>query len=100
MAQPARRSAGSPVKKRSIWIGNRHTSVTLEDEFYEALRRIARLRQTRLGDVVSVIEGEHRDGNLSSAIRVFVLEYYRSRAAAPDARRRSVESKPTADEAA
>jgi predicted DNA-binding ribbon-helix-helix protein len=100
MTKPALRSTDSFVKKRSIVIGNHKTSISLEDEFWEGHRHIAQLRQTKLADHVSVIDGERGRANLSSAIRMFVLEYYRSRAAAPDARRRSVESNPTADEAA
>jgi predicted DNA-binding ribbon-helix-helix protein len=85
MTKPALRSTGSSIKKRSILIWDSPTSISLEDKFYEALADIARLRQTTVADVVTLIEGEQREGNLSSAIRVFVLEYYRSRAAAPDA---------------
>ncbi len=52
------------------------TSVSLEPEFWEALRAIARARERTINDLVSDIDGE-RSGNLSSAIRLYVLDYYR-----------------------
>ena len=68
----------SSVKKRSVAVGNRKTSISLENEFWEAINHIAQLRQMSLGNIVGLIENGHREANLSSAIRVFVLEYYRS----------------------
>jgi predicted DNA-binding ribbon-helix-helix protein len=68
----------SSVKKRSVGVGNRKTSISLENEFWEAINHIAQLRQMSLGNIVGLIENGHREANLSSAIRVFVLEYYRS----------------------
>ncbi len=52
------------------------TSVSLEPEFWEALRAIARARERTINDLVSDIDRE-RTGNLSSAIRLYVLDYYR-----------------------
>jgi predicted DNA-binding ribbon-helix-helix protein len=69
----------STVKKRSVAIRDRKTSISLENEFWDAINDIARLRQMSLGNIVGLIEDGHRGLNLSSAIRVFVLEYYRSR---------------------
>jgi predicted DNA-binding ribbon-helix-helix protein len=68
----------SPVKKRSVAFRNHKTSISLENEFWEAINHIAQLRQMSVGDIVSLIKDGHREANLSSAIRVFVLEYYRS----------------------
>jgi predicted DNA-binding ribbon-helix-helix protein len=68
----------STVKKRSVAIRNRKTSISLENEFWDAIHHIAQLRQMSLGNIVGLIEDGHREANLSSAIRVFVLEYYRS----------------------
>jgi predicted DNA-binding ribbon-helix-helix protein len=89
----------SSVKKRSVVFGTRKTSVSLEDEFWQAINHIAQIRQISLGNFLSMIEGEHRRANLSSAIRVFVLEYYRSRSGTErtDARieQHSLESKPS-----
>jgi len=69
----------SPVKKRSIVIHSHKTSLSLEDEFWEGLKDIALSRQTTLSDLVSVVEGERGQANLSSAVRLFVLDHYRTR---------------------
>jgi predicted DNA-binding ribbon-helix-helix protein len=63
-------------------IGNHKTSISLEDEFWEGLKYVARLRQISLSDLLVVIEGDREQGNLSSAIRLFVLDYYQSRLSA------------------
>ena len=68
----------SPVKKRSIVIRNHKTSLSLEDAFWDGLKTIAQQRQTTLSDLVGVVEGERGQANLSSAIRLFVLDHYRS----------------------
>jgi predicted DNA-binding ribbon-helix-helix protein len=75
----------SPVLKRSIVVGGHKTSVSLEDEFWQALKQIAAQRDLTLGSLVAAINADERQGNLSSTIRLFVLDYYRSRAnPAPD----------------
>ena len=68
----------SPVVKRSIVIAGHKTSVSLEDAFWKGLKEIAGGRDVTLSDLVSTIDSERRHGNLSSAIRLFVLDYYRS----------------------
>ncbi len=75
----------SPVVKRSIVIAGHKTSVSLEDAFWKGLKEIAGLRDLTLSDLVSTIDSERRHGNLSSAIRLFVLDYYRSQTAAHQA---------------
>lgn len=70
----------SPVVKRSIVIAGHKTSVSLEDAFWKGLKDIAGGRDTTLSDLVASIDTERRHGNLSSAIRLFVLDYYRSQA--------------------
>jgi predicted DNA-binding ribbon-helix-helix protein len=70
----------SPVVKRSIVIAGHKTSVSLEDAFWKGLKDIAGGRETTLSDLVASIDTERRHGNLSSAIRLFVLDYYRSQA--------------------
>jgi predicted DNA-binding ribbon-helix-helix protein len=69
----------SPVVKRSIVIAGHKTSVSLEDAFWKALKEIATDRELTLSDVVASIDTDRRNGNLSSAIRLFVLDYYRAR---------------------
>ena len=67
----------SPVVKRSIVIAGHKTSVSLEDAFWMALKEIAAERDMTLSDLVASIDSERQHGNLSSAIRLFVLDYYR-----------------------
>jgi len=68
----------SPVVKRSIVIAGHKTSVSLEDQFWKGLKDIAGGRDMTLSDLVSTIDSDRRHGNLSSAIRLFVLDFYRS----------------------
>jgi predicted DNA-binding ribbon-helix-helix protein len=68
----------SPVVKRSIVIAGHKTSVSLEDAFWNALKDIAMTRHAALSDLVASIDAERRHGNLSSAIRLFVLDHYRA----------------------
>ncbi|MCP3465656.1 MULTISPECIES: ribbon-helix-helix domain-containing protein [unclassified Bradyrhizobium] len=72
----------SPVVKRSIVIGGHKTSVSLEEAFWTSLKEIASRRDMTLSDLVAEIDRNRRQDNLSSAIRIFVLEYFKSRAAA------------------
>ena len=67
----------SPVVKRSIVIAGHKTSVSLEDAFWKGLKEIATGRELTLSDLVASIDTERRHGNLSSAIRLFVLDHYR-----------------------
>jgi predicted DNA-binding ribbon-helix-helix protein len=67
----------SQVVKRSIVIAGHKTSVSLEEAFWKGLKEIAANRDMTLSDLVSQIDSERRHGNLSSAIRLFVLEHYR-----------------------
>jgi predicted DNA-binding ribbon-helix-helix protein len=67
----------SPVVKRSIVIAGHKTSVSLEDAFWKGLKDIANDRETTLSELVASIDTDRRLGNLSSAIRLFVLEHYR-----------------------
>jgi predicted DNA-binding ribbon-helix-helix protein len=61
------------LRKHSIRISGHHTSVSLEDPFWTALKRIAAERGTSLNQIISEID-ETRPGNLSGAIRVYVLK--------------------------
>jgi predicted DNA-binding ribbon-helix-helix protein len=67
----------STVVKRSIVIAGHRTSISLEDSFWKALKDIAKQRGETLSDLVAAIDDKRRGGNLSSAIRVFVLDHYR-----------------------
>jgi predicted DNA-binding ribbon-helix-helix protein len=68
----------SPVVKRSIVIGGHKTSVSLEDAFWTGLREIAQIHDATLSKVVAEIDRTRQQGNLSSAIRLFVLEHVRT----------------------
>ena len=68
----------SPVIKRSIVLAGHKTSVSLEDAFWEGLRDIAIKRRMSLSALAGTIQSQRQQANLSSAIRLFVLEFYRS----------------------
>ena len=72
----------SPVVKRSIVIAGHKTSVSLEDAFWKGLKDIAGDRNLTLSDLVATIDTDRQQGNLSSAIRLFVLDHYRTQIAA------------------
>jgi predicted DNA-binding ribbon-helix-helix protein len=69
----------SPVVKRSIVIAGHKTSVSLEDAFWRGLKEIAVNRRITLSELVAAIDSERQHGNLSSAIRLFVLDHYQAR---------------------
>jgi predicted DNA-binding ribbon-helix-helix protein len=69
----------SPVVKRSIVIAGHKTSISLEDAFWKALKDIAIARRATLSDLVASIDSERQHGNLSSAIRLFVLDHYQTK---------------------
>ena len=70
----------SPVVKRSIVIAGHKTSVSLEDAFWTGLKEIAKGREMTLSDLVASIDTDRYHGNLSSTIRLLVLDHYRSMA--------------------
>ena len=67
----------STIVKRSIVISGHKTSVSLEDPFWTALREIAIERNFTLSGLVARIDTGRQHANLSSAIRLFVLDFYR-----------------------
>ena len=67
------------ILKRSIVIAHHKTSVSLEDNFWNGLKEIADARDQSISGLVTTIKMAHEQGNLSSAIRQFVLAYYRER---------------------
>ena len=69
----------SPVVKRSIVIAAHKTSVNLEEAFWSGLKEIAIARGTTLPNLVTSIDVERRQGNLSSCLRLFVLDFYRDK---------------------
>jgi predicted DNA-binding ribbon-helix-helix protein len=67
----------SAISKRSIVIAGHRTSVSLEDAFWNSLKEIAAERGMTLTELVAAIDAGREHGNLSSAIRLFVLGIYR-----------------------
>jgi predicted DNA-binding ribbon-helix-helix protein len=72
----------SPVVKRSIVVRGHKTSVSLEDAFWSSLKEIGGERRMTLSDLVAAIDSQRQHSNLSSAIRLFVLDFYRAQLSA------------------
>jgi predicted DNA-binding ribbon-helix-helix protein len=68
----------STVVKRSIVVAGHKTSVSLEDAFWNGLKEIVSKRHMALSELVAEIDAQRELGNLSSALRLFVLEFYRT----------------------
>ncbi len=77
----------SAITKRSVVIGGHKTSVSLEEPFWSAVREIAGNQQVTVSSLLRQIDLERRNANLSSAIRVFVLENVRSQIVGPHEQR-------------
>ena len=80
-----RHAMKSTVIKRSIVVAGHKTSVSLEDGFWNALKEIAGERDATISDLVAIIDADRQHANLSSAIRLFVLGFYRDQIFAPEA---------------
>jgi predicted DNA-binding ribbon-helix-helix protein len=74
--------------KRSVEIDGRPTSVSPEDDFWNALKEIAATQGTTAHELVLKIDNERTHANLSSMIRLHILSYYRERC---DAKRRTTD---------
>lgn len=72
------------LRKRSVMIAGHSTSLSLEEAFWQDLRELARRRGTSITAIIAVVDSE-RQGNLSSALRLFVLDCYRRGELGPDA---------------
>jgi predicted DNA-binding ribbon-helix-helix protein len=69
----------SSIVKRSVKIDGRTTSVSLEDAFWSALKEIASGRGMTLAELVTSINAKREHPNLSSGIRLFVLDHFHIR---------------------
>lgn len=69
----------STIAKRSIIVAGHQTSVSLEDAFWNGLKEISRRRNRTLSELVGDIDSRRQHGNLSSAIRLFVLDQFSMR---------------------
>ncbi|MCW2275260.1 putative DNA-binding ribbon-helix-helix protein [Rhodoblastus acidophilus] len=68
------------LRKRSLVIAGHRTSISLEDDFWDALRDIAAARGISVPALVADIDSARGAANLSSALRVAVLRHYRAAA--------------------
>jgi predicted DNA-binding ribbon-helix-helix protein len=70
----------SAIIRRSVVVVGHKTSISLEDAFWDHLREIAHEQGWTLSKLIADIDGSRQYSNLSSAIRVFVLEHFRAKA--------------------
>jgi predicted DNA-binding ribbon-helix-helix protein len=68
----------SQLVKKGVSLGKLKTSLRLEEAFWDALKGIAASQGTSVARLVAWIDSDRQHANLSSAIRLFVLDYYRS----------------------
>ncbi|MGA7112285.1 MAG: ribbon-helix-helix domain-containing protein [Pseudolabrys sp.] len=68
----------SPIIKRAIMIDGRKTSISLEDAFWSSLMEIAHAEGATMSELVAKIDKTRKQGNLSSAVRLFVLDRVRN----------------------
>lgn len=74
------------MAKRSLTVAGHRTSISLEEPFWEALAEMADARKSSVAAVVASIDRTRTEGtNLSAAVRVAVLAWYRRKAATPPA---------------
>src|SRR5580704_17324159 len=83
VARKDRRIPDARVVKRSLVIAGHRTSVSLEDAFWRRLQAIAAQRGLSLNSLAAMIDASRDGANLSSAIRVFVLEAEGAQAVPP-----------------
>jgi predicted DNA-binding ribbon-helix-helix protein len=69
--------------KRSLIIAGHKTSVSIEEPFWRGLRDIASVKAMSVSDLVALIDSGRQQDNLSSHIRLFVLDYYQTLALKP-----------------
>lgn len=67
------------MKKYSVTIAGRHnTSFSLEEEFYSELKRIAKLKNISVNELITEIDSTRQLDNLSSSIRIYILQFIKS----------------------
>jgi predicted DNA-binding ribbon-helix-helix protein len=69
----------SPVIKRTVYIDGRKTGICLEDAFWSTLKEIAHAQGATVSQTVTEVDKSRQEGNLSTAIRLFVLDRVRSK---------------------
>jgi predicted DNA-binding ribbon-helix-helix protein len=73
-------SSPSSLAIHNVVVAGHRTSVRLEPVMWEALRDIARQRRVSVHDLVTAIDGQRRESSLTAAIRVYIVNFYRSAA--------------------
>ena len=81
----------SLVRKRSVLIAGHRTSVSIEEAFWKSLKEIAGSQAMALSDLLTRINAKRECSNLSSAIRLFVLNVYREQIELRDERRLAIQ---------
>jgi predicted DNA-binding ribbon-helix-helix protein len=66
----------STVTRRSVVIGGHKTSVSLEDAYWSGLKQIAHHQGVTTSNIVATIDPNRYHSNLSTAVRLFVLEEF------------------------
>lgn len=72
----------STIAKRSVVIDGHKTSISLEEPFWQAVRDIADQRQITVSELLRQIDQSRANANLSSAVRIFVVDQFRRQAEA------------------
>lgn len=91
------------IRKRSIVIAGHPTSVSLEDAFWDALADIARAEGRAVADIVTEVDARRAvtpasgPGNLSSALRVHILTWWRARCSEDRSAQDPPQSPPASD---
>jgi len=71
------------MRKRSVFLNGRKTSISLETQFWECIKRIAARDALSVSGLIARIDRERNGSNLSSAVRLFVLRDVRSQIEPP-----------------
>ena len=74
-----RASRKSSVHRRGLKIAGRRSSISIEDQFWNCLKNIAKARHETVTNLVTSINAKGKHANLSSAIRLYVLDYYKAK---------------------
>jgi predicted DNA-binding ribbon-helix-helix protein len=83
----------SPIVIHPIRIAGHRTSISVEDAFWKGLKQIAQDRDMTQSELVTTINSERKHNNLSSAVRLFVLDHYRRQAVPLLRKRRSAKGR-------
>jgi len=75
----SRRAAPPPIVPRNVRVGPRRTSLRLEPIMWDALRDIAEERGGTVDDIVTEISRSHQETNLTAAVRVYIVKFYRAK---------------------